>query len=1352
LAIGLQTGDILAYDPTTKTVPKQHLPPTHTGRLISLTWLGPGYTFRVTYGSETLSDLEPVLQLIFCNASSMCYANLTPPFPSGDRQVQASHIITLPKWEGTPSEESRYLVVVGDISAVDLEILGIASHNWFQALQENPLSIPLDKNDEDTILVGMDVDLTDTTSNQPILLAYINDGTLQAWYMNHPSGYVGMVQSTPATSSVMTPPLPSAPVSLGLGALSAPTPPAAQTSAFGQPSGAFGAQKSPSPFGQSSAFGSTSSFGSTTNTFSSSFSGSGGFSGFANGSNAFTQQAASATPPSHASDSLQESSMDADEPSSFEGMGGLSLGSGGNSEDSKAKASIFGQPAPLPLPPDHPVNQSPPAQPTSSSAFGGGNEGGGFIKSGFGAFGGTGFGQSSPFASAGTSGSAFGSNTSTGAFGTNAASSSGAFGGNTGNGATFIKPGTGFGATMDASSPFAPKSGIPPTNSMFGAGAQALGSGAAASQAGSSALGQPKFGESGFGAQPKFGQSGFGSGFGQVGFGFGQSGMSQAKPASVTTSSGGGAFDKFASSGPTKFGGTSDSRPEQPAESLSSTDTTALSGNAAASQAPSPFGGFASLSPFTAASKPTNASTSGTSVLGSQPSSSPSPFSAQSSIFASTNSTTPKTEPQPDRGMSDSPPSSPEATALEPVKGGEETPTKATPFSTPFASSNAEKPTSVISAGFGAFANLNASDSPFLKNVQRTPPAISAFGGSSPFGSPSSPSLAGVGQTSATPTFGQTSMLGAAKSAFSSGPTTPTPPAKEPASGGFAAYTGTKSAFGSTKATQSFSELMAKDRNELKKGDSGPVKKEPTEQDSKAASSSPVKESEVKPEPTTSRLGQQESTGSISSQGSFVKVSPPRGSSEHGKSDSEQDAEGSAEEEDDVEKDPDYEPRSESDEESDDYEDGARDDEVDSFLSSERSHSAAEDDFDEEEEEEAEPSNIPLPASRSSSATPAPESPGSDASDSSGRLSTIPEETTTPPGTPEKPKEPKETSVATPTPTIFGNKLGLGLGRPSTRPARSSPLATAPLSPEAEEEEEEEGDNAEKRPPSLLSRLGGLTPAQPVFSTPESSKVKPGQPSASSVMPPPAAGLAEMFAKPFGNLLDGPVKAFTDNLESLKPQIEQLAKEGKLFAPGTDPLTLKATPKAAAPMPASAPATPSSSAGLGTPKAATSAAPAGAATVASPSIFGNGPGLSFPNLPKPTGLPTGATSSAPPGPGIPSFFSKPSPPIQAPSTPSPSTVARAVPVQPPQPSPEALFAAQVAALEDGMQKECAKMYLNMNRELDMVAVSFPSNQLFFFFNDIFIALHTNCRRSSETRRNHRQVGSGYTIEKGLGRS
>ncbi|KAF7306316.1 hypothetical protein MIND_00422800 [Mycena indigotica] len=320
LAVGLRSGDILTFG-FNNAAPLKHIPPTASPPLVSLDWLGPAFTFRTSYFSD-----QPAHHIVSLNHQSniTTVVQLAHPFPSPERTPN-SRVLILPRWNSDASGGlETTLMVVGDNSSTDLEVHGSAGSAWYQQSQENPLTVPLDKNDEDTYLLSLESDLTD---EMPIMLAYLNDGTVQAWYITHPDSkpYSGLIQST---STIPQP--------------TAPSPFSQTTSVFGQSS--FGQNSAPSPFGQNSVFSSNPS----------------PFGGSSSSSTVASQPVA---PPMSATPSI---SMGDDTGPSF---GGLSLGAA--SLDSKPKSTtggLFGgfnsSPSPLPLPPNHPANQ--PANPATS--------------------------------------------------------------------------------------------------------------------------------------------------------------------------------------------------------------------------------------------------------------------------------------------------------------------------------------------------------------------------------------------------------------------------------------------------------------------------------------------------------------------------------------------------------------------------------------------------------------------------------------------------------------------------------------------------------------------------------------------------------------------------------------------------------------------------------------------------------------------------------------------------------------------------------------------------------------------------------------------------------------------------
>lgn len=755
LAIGLRSGDIVTFALTNKSSPNKHIPPTANASLVSLSWLTPGHTFRTTYAppsgggdsSHHIISLDP-------KASTATYFSPTHPYPLPDRTNQHAFTVVLSKWDekSPPAEEPKSLVLVGDAASVDLEVLGGIGNKWYQQSQENPLTLPLDKNMEDTTLVALDVDLTDTVVAAPIIYAYLSDGTLQAWYAEHSTPYGGMSSpqaAAPQQSSVtgfgdmqLTPSTP-----FGQGASAAPfgqnTPPsfAQQTNAFGakpfgqsspqpafgapsfgSPSLSFGQQQPPnsgSVFGQPSqpaatGFGAsppanqqnTSAFNSTsTNAFGgatpgNSFgNGSGGFGAFAPSgtTNAFGQATfgfgaapakATLAPPSPPA-MTREASMSDSTPT----FGGLSLGADSESKP-KAGAGIFG-------------TFSTPPQPTppTSSGFGSAIT----PATGFGAFGS--FQTTQPPADSGaekkpTTSSSFSAGTPSSAFGQSGFGQPG-----------FAKPAFGqsgfgqsaFGKATPPSTTTAPASGAP-SGGAFSAFASA---------------GPTSFGGGASGTTQPFG-SGSGSGF-----------ASQA-PATST-----GGFGAFASAGPTAFG-TQTSKPSMPFGSASSEppkspftaptggNTPAFQGFAGASAStPSVFGApTGGKSPFSGGTgdKTPPPTGFGTGSFGTIPST-PSPFG--NSMFSNATAPTKATPTKP--AILESPPSSPEA-APAGFTADTTTPASSPPGTFPTPSTGAfgglKTSPSVFkpASGFGAFGNdSGANSSPFFKKQEGQTPPVSAF-------------------------------------------------------------------------------------------------------------------------------------------------------------------------------------------------------------------------------------------------------------------------------------------------------------------------------------------------------------------------------------------------------------------------------------------------------------------------------------------------------------------------------------------------------------------------------------------------------------------------------------------------
>lgn len=1423
LAIGLLSGDICTFTLANKAVPQKHVPPCFAGHLSSISWLAPGHTFLASYYPPDMSTDQPTHQLIFLEPKTLnvTFTNLNSPFPTPDRSLSCSQTVCLPRWDEDPgsSDDSKLLLVVGDVTSVDLEIIAIGGGQWFQQSQENPLSIPLDKNGEDTALLGLGVDLTDTESQRPVMYAYLNDGTIQGWHMDHSKPYCGMITAG-ADSNIF----------LGTNAPPAqPTPPTPATgNLFGQatPASTFG---KPSAFGSTSTFGQTSTFSSTgfgpqptpstafgvhsgTGAFRSTTAGA--FSKFASSPSAFGQSGFSATAPvttssvfatpsaPQAAEMTRDTSMSDETPS----FGGLSLGGNSPHDPNKAPAGgLFGNPPPLPLPPDHPSN---PLPQTSFAAA---------IKPapGFSSFSGSG---ASPIGGTDSSQS----------------SSSNAFGG----GSSF-KPAVGFGQfASNNDSPFAKANNFgasAPTTPAFSAAPPALSG---------SETAKPAFGQSSFGQprKPNLGQSTFGqSSFGQSSF---PSASSSTTPVKATSTSGGfnafasqgtssfaiaaqaatipattqafgtfasdkpsafsvpsqgntsgGAFSAFASNGTSGFGQT-----QSTTEGLNAFNATK---SEPVTNRTSPFGGasFAAVkteSPFSSSNAFGNASPS--SVFSSSPFGATTASNALGSFGISTPKTPLKPEPtsapsSPESGMPPSPSPSP------PIRKAESSQFTLTSSASPF------KP----ATGFGAFgSDKQSTSSPFFKTTDKgIKPAVSAFSstasspGSTTFGATSAlggnKSPFAPATTSSSPAFGSTSSLGGTKSAFAS---TPSPAAKSSPStaNAFSAFSGSTSAFTGQGPVMSFAELSeqsdgaraalarvtapqkvaSEPAKSLKKSQLKPAELPTTSSTEVSSVSKQTNEDETQESPTKSEAHEKKETSPAHTTPSqetksaeTVLTPPPQPAegaehtdpstrkapvtSEASVESLSSQASSYVEVSNEAQADSDTEEAPASDEDGDGDSEQDPQDESD-FLSEHgttSSESGSKPSYGplrrstdpnnvgyagetEEEEDAYDPNQIALPASRSSSATPQPEpsTPSStDEPSSPGRLSTIREESTTPPGSPER-NSPFPKQIVAPAPTsAFAS-------RPSTKPARSSPLASTPISPEpdggasgaelptpkprpaspkqsfgsvpfkAKQEEAADLKSRPKTPPLAVFSKGPTTPSTSTLFSGLNPPVQPQKEATGNIFGPPAAGGS------LSGIFDGPMKAFTNALNEKKPEIEKLAAQGKLFAPPTA-LSTPSPPTSSF----------SSSPSLSTPTLQSLTKPIGggqALPVSSAfSLPEASPLTTSPFNPAGLSQPTGSSPFGPPA-GKSPFSSGPLPVANAPSpfTPQPAGVARGPPIlafssispatlTPVTPSPLPAPTPPTEVLAEGMQKECVTLFNLMAKELQEVCIPVVSFQLHF---------------------------------------
>ncbi|EED81972.1 predicted protein [Postia placenta Mad-698-R] len=1087
LAMGLENGDIITFAPSTPSELKNVVPkPPALGdqRIASSHWLTNTefYAEFVVRGYIPPEDIPTYSHYIVTSdpkARTAGDIKLNPPnYPLPCLRPHAQFVVTLRSWVNV-----RMLIFVGDSASSDIGLLGClndstAIEQWCHLpLDEmSTPTVPMSMEMDDTILVGLELDLTNTepylhitpagdsveVPPPPILYVYASDGTVLAWQIVNTAGvpYPGMLNASSA---------------------------AQESSQIGQQH-LQSAPEAPKP----SPFGSTPAAFSTTVPSSSG----GAFSAFANAPSKFGQTAFSSsasispTPaPQASASSITDDAMDS-EFIADAGLGGMSLGGGddnGKKPSGQGSSGMFGSFAAV----------SPPAQgsttsgtgsafaPSSQSAFNG-------LKPavGFGAF----VNQTSNNPSIFTSGSSAFSSTPAPATTSDLKPASGfgqpAFGQQSALG----KPG--FSQPAFGQSGFAKSTTAQPAFGQTGFGQPALGQSAfSQSPPAQSAFSQPAPAQSAFGqpafGQPAFGRSGFATaanpptqsagaaGPSSVGFSaFAQSPASgfasfaakaDAKPVWATSSGGDSAMDDKDSGQKTQFSTSAPalSAAEQiarvPSETMDSTSEPA----AALAPATPSTGAFGQLKTTPSAfgqsvfgqsafGKPafgqpafgqpafaqpvtgpqTSQPTPGTGV-GSTNVATGSAFAAyaQSGASFSSASSQPAAKPvwSASTSTGDQPSAKSSETTREDAKSTAginnatqegkraESQARDTPDTTKPSQSGSSAPTgtgafsqlktspygfSHIGAGFGAFGAIDTSSSffkaakaPSSSPAGSTAPALALASTTPPSTPPKAPADA------AKPTFGSPSPLGAARSVFGPSAAPPRPEVIPVVKSAFAAFSGTNVGFGSAPSSgKSFGDMLREKTEVL--------------QDEKSNSASA---STAKSNAPVSFFAQREAQ--LRDKGKEREAEPWRREADY--EHALEQLEGDGDDDDD-------------------------DDDVISFLS----HSSVDGEGSEEDEEEeddedhdgteetVEVSSVPQAVVTSTeeekiSPTPATSTPSMTSSSSLTKPAG-----TTPPGNPTVAKGTLPIiAPSSPAPVA----PSLGLGRPSTRPARSSPLASQPI-------------------------------------------------------------------------------------------------------------------------------------------------------------------------------------------------------------------------------------------------------------------------------------------------------------------
>ncbi len=290
MAIGLQSGEVVTFSPadTSKVKSLVPSPPSlQSFSAISTTWLS-NTDFHCIYASP--GSLTPESEQAHYILSLDSKANtatdvklINPYLPYPGLRGPGAFTTVLRNWD-----PAKFLPFIGDSTSSDIGLIGCTTDAsgqevWtnFSLEETSTPTVPLDKDMNDTVLLGLDLDLTGTeTYNHktasgedavlpppPVMYAYASDGTIVGWNLLNllGSAYPNMVKpvapiaqdSTSMTLEFMTDAqavtsLPTQAPIFG----NAPTPTFGQASTtppFGQ--SAFSLPPSQTGFGQSAPFG-----------------------------------------------------------------------------------------------------------------------------------------------------------------------------------------------------------------------------------------------------------------------------------------------------------------------------------------------------------------------------------------------------------------------------------------------------------------------------------------------------------------------------------------------------------------------------------------------------------------------------------------------------------------------------------------------------------------------------------------------------------------------------------------------------------------------------------------------------------------------------------------------------------------------------------------------------------------------------------------------------------------------------------------------------------------------------------------------------------------------------------------
>jgi nucleoporin NUP159 len=216
LALALQSGDIITFSPSETQQAKSFItrPPSMQGQsIIHTTWLSNPAFYAIFAPAGPLDPQVDQKHMVVVHDPKRpdTSADIALPinfFPTGVRTPGAFTIV-LKGWD-----PAKILLLIGDSTTADIGLVCCTTDDKWQKLSfdEGAPSMPLDADQNETTMIGFELDLKNTTPYDvttstgetvsvpppPVVWAYASDGTVTAWYVVNTRGtqYPGMGQAT----------------------------------------------------------------------------------------------------------------------------------------------------------------------------------------------------------------------------------------------------------------------------------------------------------------------------------------------------------------------------------------------------------------------------------------------------------------------------------------------------------------------------------------------------------------------------------------------------------------------------------------------------------------------------------------------------------------------------------------------------------------------------------------------------------------------------------------------------------------------------------------------------------------------------------------------------------------------------------------------------------------------------------------------------------------------------------------------------------------------------------------------------------------------------------------------------